>query len=313
MRTIPLSQTGIEVSALCLGSTNFGSKCSEAESFALLDQYYDAGGRFVDTANNYSHWAPGCQGGEAETVIGHWLQQRNCRSQIFLATKVGFDSGDVPRGLRAAQIVDECEKSLRRLGVDTIDLYYAHKDDRDTPLEETLEAFSGLLKAGKVRFVGASNYPAWRLAEAQAVSAGHSLVPYCCIQQRFTYLRPKAGASFGPQLAANEDLLEYVQAKQLTMLAYTPLLHGAYTREDRDVPEQYQNEDGRVRLQTLRQVAAELGATANQVVYAWMLQQTPPILPILGVSTSQQLQENLGALDYTLNPDQLQRLNEASA
>ncbi len=313
VKTIPLSQTGVEVSALAMGSTNFGSKCSEAQSFALLDQYFEAGGTFLDTANNYSHWAPGCQGGEAEMVIGHWLQKRSNRAQIFLATKAGFDSGDVDRGLRAEQIEGECEKSLRRLGVETIDLYYAHKDDPTTPLEETLTAFDRLVKAGKVRFVGASNYLAWRLAEAKAVSDAHSLVSYCCIQQRFTYLRPKPGASFGPQLAANDDLLQYVQAKDMTMLAYTPLLHGAYTRQDRELPEQYQNEDGSVRLRTLQAVANELGATANQVVYAWMLQQTPAILPILGVSTSEQLTENLAGLEITLRADQLQRLNEASA
>lgn len=296
-----------------MGSTNYGSKLDDAESFALLDQYAEAGGSFLDTANNYSYWYPGCVGGESEAVIGRWMQDRRNRDRVFLATKVGFDAKDVERGLRRSQIEAECDKSLRRLQIDTIDLYYAHCDDRTTPLEETLEAFDRLVRAGKVRYVGASNYLAWRLAESECVSAGRGLAAYCCIQQRYTYLRPTPGASFSPQLAANDDLLDFCRSRQMTMLAYSPLLTGAYTRPDRSLMVQYQGPDSRARLAVLKQVAAECNATPNQVVYAWMWKHNPPVIPILGVSTAAQLSENLGALDVVLTDDQVTRLNAASA
>ncbi len=215
--------------------------------------------------------------------------------------------------LRASQIEAECDKSLRRLQVDTIDLFYAHCDDRQTPLEETLGAFDSLVKAGKVRYVGASNYLAWRLAEADAVSQTHDLVSYCCIQQRYTYLRPVPGASFSPQVAANDDLLDFCRSREMTMLAYSPLLTGAYTRSDREFMQQYQGPDSDACIEALRQVSAELNATPNQVVYAWMWRHTPPVIPILGVSTSAQLSENLGALELVLTDDQVSRLNHPTA
>ena len=296
---------------MCLGSTNFGSKCSEAESFALLDQYYEAGGRFIDTANNYSHWAPGCGGGEAETVIGRWLAERGCRDEIFLATKVGFDASFVERGLRAEQIQEQCEQSLERLGVETIDLYYAHCDDRDTPLEESLAAFDRLVQAGSVRYIAASNYLAWRLNEAEWISQVHNWAAFCCVQQRFTYLLPKTGASFDPQLSANDDLLDYCDSRSLPLLAYSPLLGGLYNDPNRALPTQYDSPGSRARLTELRRVAEEVEATPNQVVYSWMLQQDKPILPLLGVSNPTQLEENLGALDVELSAEQLRRLNGA--
>jgi aryl-alcohol dehydrogenase-like predicted oxidoreductase len=130
-----------------------GTRTDEEMTYQLLDQYVDAGGIFIDTANIYAHWVAGFKGGESETILGKWLKSRDNRSETFIATKVGFQYGDTVRGLRAGQIVDECEKSLRRLGIDTIDLYYAHVDDRNTPQEETLEAFDKLVQSGKVRFI----------------------------------------------------------------------------------------------------------------------------------------------------------------
>lgn len=165
MKTIPLGFTNIPVSCLCLGAMYFGTRNDEATSFRLLDLYMDAGGFFIDTANIYSHWVLGYRGYESETLLGRWMKARKNRSKLFLATKVGFEIPyyGVQRGLKATRIIEEWEKSLRNLAVETIDLYYAHCDDLNTPLEESLEAFDQIVKAGKVRTIGASNYMAWRL------------------------------------------------------------------------------------------------------------------------------------------------------
>lgn len=195
MRTVPLGNTGVDVSALCLGAMYFGTRNDERTSFELLDQYVAAGGTFIDTANIYAHWVEGGQGGESESLLGRWMKARGNRADLFLASKVGFNMPGVERGLTAAQIEAECEKSLRRMGVETIDLYYAHVDDRVTPLDETLAAFDRLVRAGKVRFIGASNYLAWRLEQAHWVSKTHDWASFCCVQQRYTYLRPKPGAA----------------------------------------------------------------------------------------------------------------------
>jgi aryl-alcohol dehydrogenase-like predicted oxidoreductase len=157
MKTIPLGHTGIPVSTLCLGAMYFGTRQDEATSYRLLDQYLDAGGFFIDTANIYSHWVPGFKGQESEALLGRWMKARGNRSRLFVASKVGFEYGEVQRGLKAHQVESECEKSLKLLGVEAIDLYYAHVDDRDTPMSETLEASDRLVKAGKVRAIGASN------------------------------------------------------------------------------------------------------------------------------------------------------------
>lgn len=315
MRTLPLGNTGADVSALCLGAMYLGSRQDERTSFALLDQYVDAGGSFIDTANIYAHWVDGYQGGESETVLGRWMQARGNRNDLFIASKVGFELPGVDRGLRAAQIEAECEKSLRRLGVETIDLYYAHVDDRITPLEETLAALNRLVKAGKVRFIGASNYRAWRLEQAHWVARTNEWPSFCCVQQRYTYLRPKPGADFGAQLFANRDLLDYARARRhdFTLLAYSALLAGAYTREDRSIPEQHEGADSDARLRALREVADDVGATVNQVVLAWMLYSDPPVLPLIAASTQAQMAENIGALEVKLSAAHMQRLDEAGA
>jgi aryl-alcohol dehydrogenase-like predicted oxidoreductase len=313
MKQVALGDTGVSVSAICLGAMLFGSSIDRAASFQILDQYTDAGGWFIDTANIYAWWVGGCRGGESETLLGEWMRQRANRPRMFIATKVGFDYPGVERGLRARQIAAECEKSLRRLGTDYVDLYYAHVDDRTTPLEETLEAFDRLVKAGRVRFIGASNYLAWRLAEARWVSRVHGWAAYCCIQQRHTYLRPKPGASFDPQIAANEDLFDLCRTQGVTLLAYSPLLGGAYTRPDRPLDAQYLGPDTQARLAALRAVALETGATPNQVVLAWMLQSDPPVIPLVAGSTIDQIHENLGALRLSLSAQQMERLNSASA
>lgn len=315
MHTVPLGDTGEQVSAMCLGAMYFGSRNDEESSYLLLEQYVGAGGSFIDTANVYAHWAgPGWQGGESEALLGRWMKDRGNRDWLFIASKVGFDMPGVERGLTASQIEAECDKSLKRLGTDTIDLYYAHVDDRYTPLEETLEAYARLVQAGKVRYIGASNYLAWRLEQARAISRAHGWPEFCCIQQRYTYLRPKPGASFDPQVAVNDDLLDFCDARRddITLLAYSVLLSGAYTRHDRPISDQYAGPDTDARLAVLRAVAAEVGVTPNQVVLAWMLHSDPVVIPLIAASRPEHLQENLDALDVTLSADQMARLDFAS-
>jgi aryl-alcohol dehydrogenase-like predicted oxidoreductase len=311
MKQVFLGNTGEEVSALCLGAMYFGTRQNQAESFRLLDQYFEAGGSFIDTANIYAHWVPGFKGGESEPLLGDWIKERKNRDQVFIATKVGFGYQDVPISLRADIIEQECNKSLRRLGVETIDLYYAHNDDRNTPLEETLEAFHRLKDAGKIRYIGASNTLAWRLEEARWLSLTQEWPEYCCVQQRHTYIRRKHGTKFTPQVAVNEDLLDYAKNRDVTILAYSALLSGAYTRAERKFEDQYLGADTSNRIATLNAVAAEVSASPNQVVLAWMLQGDPPVLPLIAASTAEQMEENLDALNVTLTPEQMERLNSA--
>jgi aryl-alcohol dehydrogenase-like predicted oxidoreductase len=253
------------------------------------------------TANIYARWIPGFRGGESEALLGRWMRERRSRSRLFVATMVGLEYPGVERGLRAQQIVQECEKSPRRLGIDAIDLYYAHIDDRTTPMEETIQAFSRLVEAGKVRCIGASNFLAWRLEEARWISRTNGWPHYCCVQQRHTFLRPRRGASFTPQISSNDDLLDYCRLRGVTLLAYSPLLSGAYTRADRGFPDQYLGPDTDARLVVLESVADELGATPNQVVLAWMVQSDSPVIPLVAASREEQLDENLGAADLRLD------------
>lgn len=313
MKNTPLGNTAEEVSELCLGTMHFGSATDTETSFQILDHYLEAGGTFLDTANNYATWVPGCKGGESESLLGKWMQQRNNRSRLFIASKVGFPApvDHVGMGLSASQIQGECERSLKRLGIETIDLYYAHHDDRQNPLEERLEAFDKLIRAGKVRFIGASNTSAWRLEEARWISQTTGWHAFCCVQQRLTYLRPKRGADFDPQLAANDDLIDYCRNRQISLLAYTPLLKGAYSRSDRPLPQQYTGSDSDARLAALTAVAEEIGATLHQIVLAWLVQSQPLVISVIGASRPEQLAECLKALDLELSEAHISRLSTA--
>lgn len=310
MDKVKFGKTGADVSALCLGTDYYGSRTDVATAHRLLDQFFDSGGTFIDTANIYAFWLDGFEGGESETTIGRWLQTRAKRQQAFLATKVG--GGPYPgveRGLRAVDIERECEKSLRRLGVETIDLYYAHIEDRSTPQAETLEAFDHLVRAGKVRFIGVSNHPAWRIAEARTMSEANGWSSYCAVEQRFSYLRPKPDASFVPQRPVNDDLLDYCRHHDLPIVAYSILLNGAYTRADRAIPDAYRWRDTEVRLERLRTVAEATGTSPNQVIIAWMRQSSPQIVPIVGGSTPEQLAENIEGAQLLLSDAHMDVLN----
>jgi aryl-alcohol dehydrogenase-like predicted oxidoreductase len=313
MKTLPLGHTGVQVSALCLGAMNYGTKANGRDSMRMLDRYVEAGGTFIDTANNYALWWGG-DGGDSERVLGAWMKERRNRDSLILATKVGFNRPDVGPGLSAATIRSEIEGSLKRMGTDNVDLYYAHQDWRKDPLEETLEAFDALRREGKIRFVGCSNYRAWRIEQARSLSRARGWPEYCCVQQRHTYLRAAPGAAFDPQLAADPELTDYctVHAADFLLLGYSSSLGGAYGgRSDRQVPWQYAGPDTSARLAALQSVAKEVGATPIQVVYAWMLRSTPAVLPLVSAGTIEQLDEDLGCLNVTLSADHMKRLDGA--
>jgi aryl-alcohol dehydrogenase-like predicted oxidoreductase len=305
MKELPLGDSGATVSALCLGTMFFGTTVDEETSFAVLDRYFDAGGRFFDTANNYAVWVDEGEGGESEALLGRWMRERGNRDDIFLATKVG---GWHDEGLGAAAIARGIEGSLERLGTDRVDLYYAHVEDRSVPQEETVGAFGALVTAGKALHVGCSNAPAWRIERARGIARAGGGAPYCCVQQRHSYLLPKPGTDLGRQLPASPELLDYCADQGVGLLAYSVLLGGAYTRDDRPLPDGYAGPDADARLAVLRDVAGETGATPNQVVLAWLLRGTPPVIPLIGASSEAQLDENLGALEVELSAEQLERL-----
>ena len=210
---------GLTVAQACLGSMNFGTALSKKNSYRSLDTYLDLGGNFIDTSNNYAHWAG--TGDESETLLGEWLQERKCRDKIVLATKVGFDRHGEGAGLKKEQIVYWIDESLRKLKTDYIDLYYAHTDDVNTPIEETMQAFDALVKAGKVRHLGASNYDTWRLAEANMTAQANGYTPYTIMQQRMTYLYPRFDAA--PKYAFNESVnrerLRFLCSKNMPLVA----------------------------------------------------------------------------------------------
>ena len=211
------------------------------------------------------------------------------------------------------RFVAAVDGSLRRLGTDYIDLYYAHLDHRTVSLEETLAAFGELIDAGKVRHIGSSNYAAWRLERARRIGDTKGLPRYCCIQQRHSYLRPRPGTTFGRQLVADDGLLDYCRENpEVALLAYSPLLSGAFTVPGREFPEQYAGPDTDARLAALHAVAAATGATLNQVVLAWLMAANPRSLPLIAASNDAQLDENLGALEVELTPEQLATLDAAS-
>ncbi len=317
MKKVTLGKTGVDVSPLCLGTMLMGTKTDEDTSREILDRFIEQGGNFLDTANCYAAWQPGASGGESEKLLGRYFKDRGNRDTLFIATKVGFgydgdDLGGADRTLDADTIVRECDKSLQRMGIDTIDLYYAHNDVRDCPLDETLEAFGKLVDAGKVRFIGCSNYKAWRLSEALAVSAARQLPPYVCIQQKHTYARPHPGFDGELWPPVNDDLLDACSHFGIPIVAYSPLMKGAYTRDDKSIPKGFDWPDTDARIEVLRRVAADHhDASPNQIVLAWMMQSRPIVIPLFSVSSMQQLEENLGSLDITLSDEQMTALDEA--
>ncbi|MBP2703247.1 aldo/keto reductase [Microbispora sp. RL4-1S] len=298
--------------AIALGTIPFGTTVDEPTSFAILDRFVDSGGTIIDTADNYPFWQDGTTGDESETTIGRWLAKRGNRDRVVISTKVGgrptvpgdrtLDSAE---GLSAATVRGAVEGSLRRLGVDHVDVYWAHLEDRSVPLLETLIAFDELVTAGKVKRLGASNHATWRLERARALAAAHDLTPYTLVQMRHSYLRPRPWVRLpeGGHVQVSEETLDYVRSEGLTLWVYTSLLAGAYTHKP--LPEHYDHPGTTRRLAVLREVAAELGATPNQVVLAWLKAQD--IVPLVGVSSIAQLDELLTEID--LDPALIARLD----
>lgn len=313
-----------EVSVLALGAMLFGTTTDEATAFALLDRYVEAGGTFIDTSDNYAFWVHGTQGGESETVLGRWRRSRGVGDEITIATKLGgrpaapgggFDS---PRdGLSATVVREAAERSRERLGMEKLDLLYAHIDDPAVPLQETVEAFAGLVADGAVGLLGASNHWVWKVERARALAAAAGLPGYEVLQYHHTYLRrrtdvPGRWSPDGDVGVTDAQLLAYLRAEpDLALVAYSPLLSGGYVREDRRRDPSLEHAGTPARLAALRAVAAETGATVNQVVLAWMIGAGVPSIPLVGASSVAQLDESLAAADLELTPDQRSRLDAA--
>lgn len=305
--------SGTLIGRLCLGAMSFGTTVDEETSFAILDRFVAAGGTTIDTANCYSFWVPGGRGGESEMVLGRWLASRGGRDRLVLNSKVGSGLGPHgdAEGLAPAVIREQLAGTLRRLGTDHVDIYYAHREDRVTPDEETLAAFHEAVTEGKARVLGASNHAAWRLAETRALAEAGGWTPYTAVQQRYSYVLPRPATTLpeGGHVHASEELLDYVRSRGLTLFAYSTLLWGSYTRADQPLPEHYQHPGTERRLRALTEVAAELGATPNQVVLAWLVDGDPAVVPIVGVSSVAQLDEC--TVDIELPSELRKRLDEA--
>jgi aryl-alcohol dehydrogenase-like predicted oxidoreductase len=324
MKHLPLgNDPTVHVSELCLGTMYFGTRIDEPTSFAILDRFVDAGGTFIDTANCYCFWTDGGQGGESERLIGRWLRSRGLRDKVVLASKVGAQIVDPSRpysarnreGLAASTIKAQAAQSLKQLGVDRLDVYYTHVDDRATPLEQTLRGLAELVSNGDVAVVGASNYPTWRLALVRDIARRSGLPLFRAVQMRHSYLEARhlrVPAPEATQFPITPELLDYAGTDgNLTVLGYSALLSGAYARPDRPLPPDYDTPGADRRLGVLHAVAGELGATPNQVVLAWMLGGAVPVSPVLGVSSVAQLDEALGATVLALDEATMRRLNEA--
>lgn len=309
MKKTELGNTGEKVSCMALGTMYFGSKTDRETSINLLDLYSDHGGSFLDTANKYASWVPGFKGGESEQLIGEWIRRKRNGNELFIATKVGFSYGEIPRSLKREIIISECEKSLKRLGVETIDLYFAHAFDINTPPEESMEAFYLLKKSGKIRFSGASNFTSLQLSEANEIAAKSGWEGFSCLQQRHTYLEPDFGANTGTQVDLTRDQMDFCAGNGMSIMAYSPLAGGFYGRNDYELPELYKLESNKARLKNLFEVAAEHRISGNALVLAWMMQNTSFEIPIVACSSASQLLENLDALTVNLSKEQLGKLN----
>lgn len=308
-----LGNSGLATPPLILGGNVFGWTADRATSLAILDAFVSGGGKMIDTADIYSTWVPGNKGGESESVIGAWLAARKRRDDVLIATKVGMEIGGT-KGLAPNRIASAIEESLRRLRTDYVDLYFAHLDDRDSALEATLEAFDRLVRSGKVRAIGASNYEAPRLAEALDISATRKLAAYSVLQPRFNLM--ERGAFEG----ALQDLC--IQ-RAVAAVPYFGLAAGFLTgkyRSEADLAGKpragmvkgYLTARGLKVLSSLEDVAKQAGARPSQVALAWLAAQPAVAAPIASATSVAQLEELLGAMRLTLTSSQLAALDSAT-
>ena len=312
----PLGQTGIQVSELCLGTMQFRWTATEPDSYRVLDAFFGAGCNFVDTADIYSFWVKGFKGGESETVIGKWLKRRKNRRQVILATKASGKMWEGPTGakLTRAHIVQACDDSLKRLQTDYIDLYLSHHADKDTPIEETLRAYRDLVAAGKVRYIGASNYTSGQLAEALAASSCLGLPQYVSYQP---YYHPMARD-------IEKDHVWLIKKYNVAVTPYSPLAGGFFSgkyRKNRPIPKSQRagglkwlmNDKGWTMLDKLEEFGRRRGKTVLQMTLAWHLSHDWMTAPIVGANTVAQIKESIGAIGQRLSPDEMAELEKLTS
>jgi aryl-alcohol dehydrogenase-like predicted oxidoreductase len=311
-----MGRTGLKVSAMCLGTMTFGWSADEAASFAIMDAAAEAGINFFDTADIYSSWIAGNRGGESETIIGKWLKGKP-RRDFVIATKARGRMWDGPNGegLSRAHLIQAAEDSLRRLQTDYIDLYQVHYPDDDTPLDETLSALDALVRAGKVRYIGVSNFPAWLLMKALWTSDKHGYARFDSVQPHYSLLHRQE---------FEQELLPACRDQGVGVIPYSPLaagfLTGKYRREN---PDTTRAESGLIKklvnderayrvLDEAQRIALAYGTTLTQVALAWMLANSVVTGPIIGARTVEQLHEALPALNLQLAPLDIAALNGVS-
>ena len=311
-----LGRTDLDVSVLCFGGNVFGWTTDEAQSAAVLDAFMESGGNFIDSADVYSAWAPGNKGGESEVILGQWMKDRGNRKDVVLATKLGSPMGEGKKGLSRAYMMQAVEDSLTRLQTDYIDLYQAHRDDQETPLEETMAAFDELVKQGKVRWIGASNFSAERLAAANEVAKQQGGARYESIQPPYHLLRRS------DYEAALEPLC---QREEIGVITYSSLASGFLTgkyQKGAELPKsgraggvqsQFMNDKGWAVLEAVESVASRLGATPAQVALAWIVARPGMTGPIASATTPEQLAELIGGIDLKLDDEAISTLDKASA
>ena len=310
-----LGHSGLTVSPLCFGGNVFGWTTGETTSFRLLDAFVGAGFNFIDTADVYSKWVPGNQGGESETVLGKWLKRDGNRQKVVIATKLGSDMGPGEKGLSRSYMVHAVEASLRRLQTNYIDLYQSHQDDPETPLEETLEAFAQLVQQGKVRAIGASNFSAERLTQSLEVSRRHNWPSYQSLQPLYN-LYDRAGYE--------TELEPVCQKNGLGVIPYFSLASGFLTGKYRSkadlaqkarggIVEKYLNDRGLKIISALDRNARRYGSTPTKVALAWLLARPSITAPIASATNLEQLNELIDATNLMLDAATIQELTQASA
>jgi aryl-alcohol dehydrogenase-like predicted oxidoreductase len=310
-----IGTSGIKVNPFAFGGNVFGWTIDEKVSFNILDKFVDSGLDFIDTADVYSKWAPGNKGGESETIIGNWLRKSGKRDKVVIATKVGIDLGDGKKGLSRKYITQAVEDSLKRLQTDYIDLYQAHIDDKETPLLETLEAFTDLIKQGKVRAIGASNYEGARFKEALQISKDNGLAAYECLQPEYNLYEREH---------YEKELEPICRERNIGVITYYSLASGFLTgkyRSENDLSQssrgqgvkKFLNPHGYKILAALDKVVAEYNATPASVALAWIMARPGITAPIASATSIQQLEDLLKATQLDLNSDAINQLNSASS
>ena len=310
-----LGRSDLMVSPLCLGGNVFGWTADEATSFQILDAYVDAGLNFIDTADVYSTWAPGHTGGESETIIGKWMKARGNRDRLVIATKVGSEMGPSQKGLSKSYIRSAVEASLQRLQTDYIDLYQSHRDDLETPQQETLQAYEELIRDGKVRAIGASNFTAERLKEALTISTELGLPRYESLQNKY---------NLSDRSEYEAELEPLCRKEEIGVIPYYGLASGFLTgkyRSEADFGKSvrggrmaaYLNDRGKRILSALDAVAAHHGATPAQVALAWLMARPGLTAPIASATSVEQLKDIVAATRLTLSGSSIEELDRASA